>query len=217
MRMQRVTQPTRAQVEEHNATHLPFRSWCPFCVSGRRDGPAHHRSPELPDGAEIGLDYCYIRRKGEESCVTILLFKERGTRVLRAWALSAKGVSTEEPAKLAVDGIRDLGLGSQRAFIKVDNERPLISLRDEVIRQSQAALLPVEIPTYDHQANGSTENGVKLFKGVLRVHLMALEDRLGGRIPSHHPISHMASPTRGKYCDQIFGRSRRRNSIRAAV
>ena len=27
--------PTTAEVELHNATHLPFRSWCPSCVSGK--------------------------------------------------------------------------------------------------------------------------------------------------------------------------------------
>ena len=27
--------PTSEEVDKHNATHLPFRSWCPFCVGGR--------------------------------------------------------------------------------------------------------------------------------------------------------------------------------------
>jgi len=27
--------PTRAEIEEHRLTHLPFRSWCTFCVKGR--------------------------------------------------------------------------------------------------------------------------------------------------------------------------------------
>jgi hypothetical protein len=27
--------PTRAEVEEHRLTHLPFRSWCPHCIKGR--------------------------------------------------------------------------------------------------------------------------------------------------------------------------------------
>ena len=29
--------PTRAQWEEHQANHLPFRSWCTECVQGRMD------------------------------------------------------------------------------------------------------------------------------------------------------------------------------------
>ena len=28
-------EPTRKEWEEHQLTHVPFRSWCPFCVKGR--------------------------------------------------------------------------------------------------------------------------------------------------------------------------------------
>ena len=31
--------PSRAEVEEHGATHLPFHLWCEECVAGRRDNP----------------------------------------------------------------------------------------------------------------------------------------------------------------------------------
>ena len=27
--------PTREEVERHNVTHLPYRSWCPVCVQAR--------------------------------------------------------------------------------------------------------------------------------------------------------------------------------------
>ena len=27
--------PTAAQVEDHRKTHIPFRSWCRWCVLGR--------------------------------------------------------------------------------------------------------------------------------------------------------------------------------------
>ena len=27
-------QPTKAEWEAHQATHLPYRSWCRFCVDG---------------------------------------------------------------------------------------------------------------------------------------------------------------------------------------
>ena len=33
-------QPTRAEWEAHQATHLPYRSWCRFCVEGRCDNPS---------------------------------------------------------------------------------------------------------------------------------------------------------------------------------
>ena len=35
--------PTPAERAIHEATHLPFRSWCAERVAGRRDNPPHHR------------------------------------------------------------------------------------------------------------------------------------------------------------------------------
>ena len=30
-------QPTKQERDEHCVTHLPYRSWCPFCVKGKGD------------------------------------------------------------------------------------------------------------------------------------------------------------------------------------
>ena len=38
--------PTLREREEHNLTHLPYRSWCPACVAGRGRGPAHTTAKE---------------------------------------------------------------------------------------------------------------------------------------------------------------------------
>ena len=33
--------PTERQIEEHRITHLPFRSWCRWCILGRGRGLQH--------------------------------------------------------------------------------------------------------------------------------------------------------------------------------
>ena len=35
------TLPSKAVVEHHNLTHIPYRSWCPICVAARRKNNAH--------------------------------------------------------------------------------------------------------------------------------------------------------------------------------
>ena len=54
-------QPTRQQLAEHRITHVPFRSWCKWCVMGRARGPPH-----APWGGSaipiIVLEYFYITR-----------------------------------------------------------------------------------------------------------------------------------------------------------
>ena len=30
-----LAKPTAAEIEQHMATHIPFREWCPHCVAGK--------------------------------------------------------------------------------------------------------------------------------------------------------------------------------------
>ena len=34
-------QPSEREVEDHMATHVPFRSWCPYCVAGKAGSSPH--------------------------------------------------------------------------------------------------------------------------------------------------------------------------------
>ena len=36
-------QPTSREVEEHMITHVPYRSWCPYCVTGKSKADAHFK------------------------------------------------------------------------------------------------------------------------------------------------------------------------------
>ena len=56
-------QPTERQLSEHRVTHLPYRSWCKWCVLGRGRGIQHRRGQEstLP---VIGIDYFFITSQG---------------------------------------------------------------------------------------------------------------------------------------------------------
>ena len=35
--------PNKAEIEEHQKTHLPFRNWCKHCVKGRGVEEPHRR------------------------------------------------------------------------------------------------------------------------------------------------------------------------------
>ena len=47
------------EIEEHNLTHCPFRSWCPHCVKGRAKDDAHRvMQGDLAesDGVRMSMD-----------------------------------------------------------------------------------------------------------------------------------------------------------------
>ena len=139
------------------------------------------------------FDYCFIRRREEKSTQTVLVMKDRSSIALRAWLLRHRGVQEEDPAELAAAGVTDLGL-QNRVWIEVDNEPALIALRDAILKKLKIPAGPIEAPAKESQTCGAVENGIKVFKGLLRVHLGALEDRIQGTIPTDHPVmSHLVA------------------------
>ena len=63
------------------------------------------------------------------------------------------------------------------------------SLRNERIRKVKAQAVPETPPQAESQSNVCTENKVKLLKGALRFHALALEGEVAGRIPTRRPVT----------------------------
>ena len=67
----RVTGPSREVYEEHMRTHVPFRSWCEFCVKGKSKAGLHKKKGEnirdliQTEVPTIAVDYTFPRQKEE--------------------------------------------------------------------------------------------------------------------------------------------------------
>ena len=149
------SQPTRAEWEAHQANHLPYRSWCKFCVEGRLDNPPHRRragDAEQPSLPEVHLDYAFVKRDGEERTTTILVAKHRQSRAVRCWVVPRKGRSEAVAAELAFEGIRGFGIGEgQRIVVKCDNEESILALRYRVLAMWPGGSLEQEPTVYEHE------------------------------------------------------------------
>ena len=62
---------------------------------------------------------------------------------------------SEEPAEIAVEGIRALGYQG-RVWIEVDNEPALLALRQAVMKKVPGAS-PIDALAYESQSNGRVE------------------------------------------------------------
>ena len=59
-----VEQPTPQEIREHIASHIPFRAWCPHCVTGKAKGNPHFRRHYAAIGTPtIAMDYMYMREE----------------------------------------------------------------------------------------------------------------------------------------------------------
>jgi hypothetical protein len=206
--------PSAAERAAHAATHLPFRSWCAECVAGRRDNPAHRRINNEEDEKggvpEIAMDYCFIRREEEEQVLTVLVLKDRASRAVQAIRVERKGAEDEATCDRVLECVRRFGYQG-RILMKTDNEPAILSLKSKIMEKLANGAIAVEPPVHESESNGSVENGVKLIKGLLRVHLLALERKVGARFPTAHPviawlIEHVADIAT-KYLQGVDGRT----------
>ena len=146
--------PSQAMVDEHNgAGHLPYRSWCPHCVAGRRDGAPHKRQDSDDLRPEVHLDYGYVRRQGETNTRTILILKERRSRAIQVLMVSNKGVESGVTADRVLRAVQRFGLGNE-LILKVDNENALKALRQMVLDRLPAGAVPQEPPPKESSSNG---------------------------------------------------------------
>ncbi len=177
--------PTVKQVGQHRITHIPYRSWCKWCVLGRGRGFQHRKSvgSSIPI---IGIDYFFLsaekfgtiadlgfsdtdsgrasleeaRRQGFVS--KCLLIRDHHTKCVFAHVVPQKGVDED---KFAVDlAVKDvLWLGHTKVILKGDNEKPLLKLLRVALaslRIELAGAAEEHPPDYDSQASGGTEVGV---------------------------------------------------------
>ena len=50
--------PSQGEIEKHNACHIPFRNWCPFCVAGKaKDNPHRGIESEVSGVSLVTIDY----------------------------------------------------------------------------------------------------------------------------------------------------------------
>ncbi|CAE8580995.1 unnamed protein product, partial [Polarella glacialis] len=80
--------PTKAEREFHNLTHLPHRSWCAHCTRGR--GVARDRK-NLRAAAErdvplIAVDYLFLGAQDSETTMPIIVLKNTASRRVFAYA-----------------------------------------------------------------------------------------------------------------------------------
>ena len=87
--------PTKAEVDRHNCTHLPYRSWCKWCVMARRPN-THHRS-RLSSRRALPLlvaDYCYLRDVHDEFLAKVLIARLYPARAVVAIVCASKTLGT---------------------------------------------------------------------------------------------------------------------------
>jgi len=193
--------PTQKDVDEHMLTHIPFRSWCKFCVMGRGVSLQHRKIDKSQETIPtISIDYAFLNEKqeveNEERCgMPILAIKDRKTGMMQSRVVPSKGNDKYAIKRLKKD--IEL-LGYKKIILKSDNEPSIISLKQAVKDSMNVEIILEESPVGDHQANGEVENAIKRCAGQFRTLKEVTETRYGKRIaPEHHILPWMIAYSSG--------------------
>ena len=187
LKVQKMESPTRSQRERHELeNHAVFRPWCAVCVKGRGVGSQHKRKRKQVaeasrDGATIYSDYFFMSSEDAGSEPMLVMKYSRSGR-LAATALPAKGV-TDFGVKTFKHFIQSTGV---RSFVNMsDNENSIVALKEAAARACEGVeAIARSIPVGDHKANGHAESAVKQVKGMMRAVRLAMESKLGERLPN---------------------------------
>ena len=71
--------PTRREREEHDITHLPYRSWCRTCVEAKGKEDPHKKVSEIqPEELPIvSMDYAFMSQEDQEGQTKIIVIKDQ--------------------------------------------------------------------------------------------------------------------------------------------
>ena len=173
-------QPTQEEVDEHELTHCPFKSWCSHCVRGKAAEDPHRRKKSAEKDQEreeglptVSLDYCFMGSKGlikadegetgegkerdgvdaKDNPIVVIHDSRSGTAF--AHAVKKKG-RYEGIVKAAVRNLDSLGYN--KVILKRDQESSIEELCSAIKQYWNGEAIPERSPIGESQANGRVED-----------------------------------------------------------
>ncbi len=177
------TLPPPAVVEDHRATHYPYRNWCGPCVEGRGLGEQRGRHAgrvhEIP---RIGLDYWYIttgtikqrkeladvypltgdgdaaleEARKKRDVMKCLIVRCHESKAVFAHAIPVKGDDEDHyVADLIASDVAFMG--HIRLLLKSDNEPALLKLAEAALEKIRCQVLKNESPVQSASSEQAPE------------------------------------------------------------
>ena len=170
--------PSQAEVQQHNLTHMPYRSWCHHCVRGRGKEMDHKRKKKEDDElnvSEYHMDYCF---PGDEDGqrLTILVVIERHSKMKKAFVVPSKGSTGRHAARMVIDFFDECGDKDAPIIVKSDQEPAIGFLTDDIgAARTGARTIVEQSPKKSKGSNGIVERAVQSVEQYFRTLKSALD------------------------------------------
>ena len=173
MRIRVPTGPTTPSAEGralHEASgHVPYRSWCQWCVAARAADKPHLREqqPETDEAVpRIEFDFADLGREEDQ----VLPIPYLNAVDVGSESLSATMCPTKAFSEYLVETILAFveALGHNVVMLHSDQEPVLLQLLKAVQSRLVKRTLVRDVPRASHQSKGKIENANRVINGVCR-------------------------------------------------
>ena len=181
----------------HEGTHLPFRDWCPPCVSCSPSDPAHRlteRAEGEPPMVQIDRQFASEKTNMEVSAkqvvtagpmVTIFMATCCGRGAVAATQCSKGAIANL--AAFFTDQLAAWSVGSGTLVLRADQETSHTPLLDE-IKARRAETLVERTAVESHQPIGAVERMNREVAGLPRTLKATLDARISGKVALDHDL-----------------------------
>ena len=188
--------PTQREVDEHEVCHIPFRSWCPYCVKGKAVSSPHKGSAYRDEGLKItgvptiSLDYCWADGEDDEderkeSSPVLIVYIDL-VDSLYAIPVKKKGVVPWVITFIAKK-LETLGYGGTKITLKSDGEASIKAVVEAIAVARKAETAIIQAPRRESKCNGAVERAVRTWRSQLitmKCHIEAMiKEELDHRVP----------------------------------
>ena len=172
--------PTALELEEHNATHLPHRSWCPVCMKARGREDAHKKGQIKGEKPIVSMDYKTFGENPGDDKITMIIMKDESTGCIAAHVCQSKGATDQWVVDRLCDDVELFG--HTEVILKSDGEPAIVQVQSAIKDKRAHGTICQNSPAYNPQANGAAERAVQEVMGQVRAMKIGLQQRLNTEI-----------------------------------
>ena len=191
--------PTKAEREEHERCHIPYRAWCKYCVRGRgRNKPHRCNTEEGKDADETGkgrvsMDYHFLTKKDErEDTHPVLVMVDQESGNVFARCVEQKGVGENREMEWLlnsmVEELDEWGHRGQDLILKSDQEPSIEAVKKAVAALRVGRTIPESSARGESQSNGRAEDAGRRVREYARVLKEQMEDKMQGVLDAEDDI-----------------------------
>ena len=197
------TLPSTSEIEAHELTHCPPRSWCEQCVRGQAKDSRHVTvQGEFAESSvtRVSMDYCFLTEDvsgkdgdhevGEKAktSLTVLVMTETMCRSIWAYACESKGSGEQWIIEQILEDLETIGISEERIILKTDQESSMTDIQKAIAKARAGHGTALENSRVgDSDSKGKVERAIQDLCGLVRTLRSDLESKIGSKVHLDNP------------------------------